>query len=963
MRQRSTTHGRLTSIRTAAAHFSMSALAIGVLSAGMLSISGCSLNNLPNTNHQTTIPHQEVQVTESTVIKSPADSRDYRHITLANGLNILLISDADTDKAAVAVDVQAGSYQDPDDRLGLAHFLEHMLFMGTDKYPDVDGYHEFIKANGGMSNAYTADDHTNYYFDINSDQLQPAMDRLAQFFIAPKLDPAYIEREKNAVDSEYKLHAREDMWRLYTAQNATANPAHPRSRFKIGSLETLKNDDGQLWNKLQAFYQKYYVAPNMGVVVYGKESLDQLQKWATESFAAVQGGQKPNPLIGIAPYTADEQQVRINLIPLKDTRVLSLSFTLPSSLTYYRIKPQGYLSRIIGYEGEGSLHSYLKDKGWIDSLSSYTSDQPHEYSEFVVRMELTPKGLTHVDGITAVVFDYIELIRQQGLSEALYQEGQQTAELAFRFKEKESAQQTASGLATMMHHLPAENLLNANYLYEFYDEALIRAQLQAMTPANLRQAVIAQGLETNKVEPYFGTQYSVQPLSDILLKRLNTPQQHAELTIPTLNPFIAEDLSLKTNGEATEPHVVIDKKGLKLWSMTDTSFEMPKGVIRIMISTDKATASAANDMMTSLYQALLSRDLNEYGYPAKEAGLNYSIRSSARGLQISLSGYQDKQPKLLAEILKAMDTFKVDPQAFEQEKAFYIQQLSNKQFLTPYRLGFDALARSGYPSLASDENLLAAAKGITLAQFEAFRKTLFDHIHVEMMVYGNYSEAEAVKIAELVEQSMLNDSNRSDRFNLLAKFLGDRNEVDTLTIDHADSMIISYYQMPSTSNRERAKYALLGSLLATPFFNSLRTEQQLGYVVFASARPFEKHPGIVFVVQSPKMDTVGLEACIDLFLAGQVEALKTLDNAELEVYRQGLISNLLKKDANMKERYNRFWMGITSDETDFNNREAIAAEVASMTPDDMRAALARLLENRGKLITRSEGNGGAVEVE
>ncbi len=190
---------------------------------GMVAIGGCSM------------PVEREIAPPATylghVIKSPADTRDYRHLTLDSGLKVLLISDPDTDKAAAAVDVGVGSYNDPDNRLGLAHFLEHMLFLGNKKYPEVDGYFQYIKANGGSANAYTADVRTNYFFDINSDKLQPALDQLAQFFVSPTLDPSYVDRERHAVDSEYQLHTREDGWRLLTALNATSNPEHPKSRF------------------------------------------------------------------------------------------------------------------------------------------------------------------------------------------------------------------------------------------------------------------------------------------------------------------------------------------------------------------------------------------------------------------------------------------------------------------------------------------------------------------------------------------------------------------------------------------------------------------------------------------------------------------------------------------------------------------------------------------------------------
>ena len=71
---------------------------------------------------------------------------------------------------------QVGSFQDPEDREGLAHFLEHMLFLGTEKYPDVDEYSSYLKNNGGFSNAYTARDLTNYQFQVLPDAFDGALD-------------------------------------------------------------------------------------------------------------------------------------------------------------------------------------------------------------------------------------------------------------------------------------------------------------------------------------------------------------------------------------------------------------------------------------------------------------------------------------------------------------------------------------------------------------------------------------------------------------------------------------------------------------------------------------------------------------------------------------------------------------------------------------------------------------------
>ena len=104
-------------------------------------------------------------------VKGAQDTRDYRYLELPNRLRVMLVSDPATDKAAASMHVRAGSGNDPVSRQGLAHFLEHMLFLGTAKYPDPGEYQEFISAHGGAHNAYTSVDHTNYFFDIEPGSL------------------------------------------------------------------------------------------------------------------------------------------------------------------------------------------------------------------------------------------------------------------------------------------------------------------------------------------------------------------------------------------------------------------------------------------------------------------------------------------------------------------------------------------------------------------------------------------------------------------------------------------------------------------------------------------------------------------------------------------------------------------------------------------------------------------------
>jgi len=102
-----------------------------------------------------------------TVEVSPVDDRSYRIVTLpSNGLRVMVVHDPEADQAAASLDVAVGHFSDPAELPGLAHFLEHMLFLGTEKYPDEGSYHAFLSENGGHGNAFTALENTNYQFSM-----------------------------------------------------------------------------------------------------------------------------------------------------------------------------------------------------------------------------------------------------------------------------------------------------------------------------------------------------------------------------------------------------------------------------------------------------------------------------------------------------------------------------------------------------------------------------------------------------------------------------------------------------------------------------------------------------------------------------------------------------------------------------------------------------------------------------
>jgi hypothetical protein len=158
-----------------------------------------------------------------------------RALRLSNGLNVVMWSDGRMDKAGSAVAFDAGSWSDPLQHAGVAHFLEHMVFMGSSQHPQQDVLFAFLAQHGGSGNAYTASETTNYFFDVDPPFLARATDIMADSVIAPLLTEAAAVAEINAVNAEHAKNRARDAWRIDMLGRSFALPRHEIGRFGAGN--------------------------------------------------------------------------------------------------------------------------------------------------------------------------------------------------------------------------------------------------------------------------------------------------------------------------------------------------------------------------------------------------------------------------------------------------------------------------------------------------------------------------------------------------------------------------------------------------------------------------------------------------------------------------------------------------------------------------------------------------------
>jgi insulysin len=890
-----------------------------------------------------------VTATPSNIIKSPNDLRDYRALKLDNGLDVMLVSDPETDKAAASVDVYVGSANDPKEFPGLAHFLEHMLFLGTSKYPDADAYQKFISEHGGGHNAFTSSEHTNYYFDINADHLEAALDRFSQQFIAPLFNAEYVEREVNAVHSEYSSKLKDDGRRLFSALKATLNDNHPYKHFAVGNLQTLKDSkELSLRDALLKFHEQYYSANTMKLVVLGKEPLDQLETWVKKKFTDIKNRSLKREAINVDFFAEGFLPARLDVQSVKDTRSLSIGFPIPSPSAYKDSQPVSYIANLIGHEGQGSLLSTLKEDELVDSLSAGSHFDTQKDAIFMVNMTLTQKGLQAPEKVLEKLFSYIDLVKKEGLKKIYFDEQVKMLEIGFNYQEKSDPAHFVRRLSGALQESTPEQVLFEHYNLNTYDKELYADFLNHLRPDNMLVSVSAQSVKGTHTTEWFKAPYSISKIDDAMVKQLQKPQTDGRLSMPAANVFIPDNIQLLDQQNTDVPVNAYEDTGIETWHATDTSFGTPKADLFVTLRSPAAMQSAETLVQTEILVSLFKDALSEFSYPAYLAGLNYELYNHVRGITIKISGYNDKQSILLDKILSTLKKTNFQEERFNIIKERIQRAIENEKKHKPYEQAIAASQRLLLsPSWTPDERLSAVDK-TTLPSITAFHQTFFSVLDIAVLSHGNVDAKQSVKLSKQIQTTMLGGIKtqpveRSSVLNIDAA----TPLFSPVSVEHPDTGFVYMLQGNSRDNAEKARFMLLSQILSSDYYGQIRTEKQLGYVVFATYYPALEVPSIAFIVQSPTASGETLMQETEKFLEAQIETIKTLDSATLDRFKTSLVSRLSEQDNNLYERSNRYWREIDRSNTNFDTREQLIQKIEDIDHEALISFYTNLLSTRG----------------
>ncbi|MBZ9784144.1 pyrroloquinoline quinone biosynthesis protein PqqF [Pseudomonas sp. REP124] len=525
---------------------------------------------------------------------APNPSRPHTE-TLANGLRVTLRHAPDLKRAAAALRVAAGSHDVPLAWPGLAHFLEHLLFLGTERFPASQGLMAYVQSHGGQLNARTSERTTDYFFELPTQAFNGALERLSDMLARPRMNPDDQLREREVLHAEFLAWSQDAAAQQQQALFDGLAHAHPLRGFHAGNRDSLPVQQDEFQQALKDFHQRFYQAGQMTLSLVGPQSLEELKALAQAFADALPTGnsiaqQAPVPLLDTAQK---------NYQQLNESR-LDLMFAL-EALPEANPEALAFLCHWLNNAKPGGLLVELRSKDLAENLKATVLYQFGGQALLHIELKLNANG--QPAAVREHLLDWLSFFAQQDLSglrdeyTALLQRQQQVsgalqlARLDSEQRDTGLSEQGVTALKIILQQLGAVDNFSGQW------------QLPTPNPFLRSEAPAANaGLIRGQTSAHRGLRTFAQDRSRT--RRERSPMQFSQ-------------------------------------ALPDNS---PEGALYVRLRLDSTPASSLQSRLENSLQPLCEE--------ARQAGVEVLFSASANEWLLKMTGLQESMPVVLEHALK-----------------------------------------------------------------------------------------------------------------------------------------------------------------------------------------------------------------------------------------------------------------------------------------------------------------------
>lgn len=799
---------------------------------------------------------------------------------LDNGLEVIILSDPNSAEAGALLSVRVGSWDNPPQALGMAHFVEHLVFMGSKRYPVEGDFSRFIAERGGRRNAFTCDTETNFFFSIEPQSFPEALDRMADFIRDPLFETSAIERERHAVDQEFQRSREQPKRLIWHVQKELSDPQHPYHAFGSGNEETLRNVKKEA---LQKWFYDHYDAGLMRLVVYSPESIAISQQLIEKTFATLPARGSIKSFSAHSPF----QQIEGKLITIKtkqEDRHLSLVWDIPPSIAGdFKRQPTIFLADILSRQHRGSLSEKLQSLGLAEHTSAFSETYGLDRRLFTISIDLTPQGLQELGLVTDIVMEAIQFYTSERLPYFYFEEQQKIRSHRYALPQNHDLFTWLQGQANGIWN----ETLTSYPLYSFiatdyspYALMPLHDILKKQAAHFLLNAPESATSFSEKQERWYGTSY------DVCLLPQKQNLETIAFTWPEANPYaiekplnVTEDLSLFSI--SPEVHYV-SSGSQKVQGEIFLHYPVP------------INPSIHHTVLEDLYIKALHHSIAPLYALGISAGQEIRIESIGPGtVMLSLKGWGEGSLRLLADVLYKIRYYA--PFFFEEAKSRVGASLSA---ITTENSIDQVLRHLCY--LIDSEEISVEEKAQSLKNLHredfyllALERTAL--LKIEGGLEGPFSKDIETTLNRLGSLLSSNNSRQENFFPFAGNVRclveenkkTERHHVELTSVTNGHAVALAIPGLEGSPRHDAAHYLLM-QWLQPLFFDALRTKQQLAYSLEAYTKWVQERPYALFWIVSNDTDAAVLLQKIQDFLLSTLSELP-LREAEFHAMRASLL--------------------------------------------------------------------------
>ncbi len=872
------------------------------------------------------------------------ESREFKYGILKNGLKYTVVKDKETTISNIGVSIRAGAFNDPVEYMGLAHFLEHMLFMGSKKYKDEHYFMGRLNDLGGDSNAYTDLFETVYYLNILSENLKEILDIFSRFFIDPLFDINCVSREINAVNSEHMKNLNSDMWiNRQLIFNLTKKDSYS-NRFTTGSHETLGDDVDKVRSEMIKFYNKYYCANNMTITITSNLNIDAVEEMIREFFNEVKYKEVSYNNFDEIKYDSFNNEYILR--PVKDNNYVLYYWDVKPIFNYHYDKTIYIIDKIINLNSSNNLKNILiKSKYSTGIMTNYFDN-----GIYTLMVNISPNieikdAIININIIIRNYFDNLNKLNWESLYEYILE----VDDFNFNNSHKEPNSELVTDICINMHYFPEKYIYSGDKLIinENFEKIFDVLKLLVFSKVNIiygtKEKLKACHRNEMRVEPYYKKKYCKLYKSFIDFKTVNL-----NIDIPI------KELRIRPIHIRNLNNIIPIKLTNNFWYGGVSKFNENIVIGKIFINHNKLYNTVSSSLINMIAINIINYYIEILFF--QELSLGYIIKFNNKKLKghinLSIIGHNDKYIDFFNNVLEKLRNIKPSREIVNLYINKTKETIKNISKLSPWEYINMITQEHIYDNVFSYTEYLSSFNRINIHDIiSRINQLIFlNNLPVLTIVYGNINKHNldrlyTYNINNHIKQSP-NIYSKKPRKSLIK--IKHPNELEN---NKCVQFILRYPHGKDGYNYNAllsAKFLILNDMISKPAFDELRTKQQLGYLVNAQF-VFDGSYYIKIKVQS-ELDTSIIESKMNDFLLLFNNMLHTYDNDNFNLIKKSIYLKLNKKYANIEDIEKDYFPEICDRHYMFNRKSIISSMLSKIKLNDIRNLYHSILQNKYTII-------------